>query len=279
MQAPPPGFQQQQAPPGWQPPPPNTIVWLFEVEPGQWAPFAPEDSQLIEGEHAKGVPQVQVKLRNIDYLLDFQNMSRRNVQTGSERKMQRTTFGEMKNINMVQGGPPPGAGQGGQPPMAPIEGVCWLFCDETGNYMRLTNEDSDAIEALFKSNAPVGNIELRGVQYEMNFQTWKRKNLGTGSERAIRRVDPKSLPPYLPAEKGVMWVLKDDAGNWVPYAPPDSAIIEEAYGKNTSPASVTLLNGQANYEINFTAMTTKNTVSGSERTIRRLQDGKVIPAV
>ena len=42
---------------------PPATVWLFEVEPDKWAPFAPEDSQLIENEYAKGQQQVTVSLR------------------------------------------------------------------------------------------------------------------------------------------------------------------------------------------------------------------------
>eukprot|EP01005_Ploeotia_sp_CARIB1_P001158 NODE_249_length_1086_cov_461.141814_g242_i0.p1 GENE.NODE_249_length_1086_cov_461.141814_g242_i0~~NODE_249_length_1086_cov_461.141814_g242_i0.p1 ORF type:complete len:274 (-),score=102.85 NODE_249_length_1086_cov_461.141814_g242_i0:184-1005(-) len=253
---------------------PDTTVWIFEAEPGKWAPFAPEDSQLIEAEFQKGQPQAQLQLRQIAYLLDFQAMSRKNVQSGSERKMQRTTLGQLNNISML---PPPG-GPGGAPP-PPIEGVCWLFKDEQGGFVRVSPEDSDAIEALYKQGQPVGQVELRGVKYEMNFTTWMRKNLGSGSERGIRRVDPKSLPPFLPAEEGVLWVLQDDAGNWVPYAPPDGAIIEEAFSKGQSPVTLSLLNGQATYEMDFGAMTTKNANTGSSRIMRRLENGKVVPAV
>eukprot|EP01006_Ploeotia_vitrea_P061848 TRINITY_DN79348_c0_g1_i1.p1 TRINITY_DN79348_c0_g1~~TRINITY_DN79348_c0_g1_i1.p1 ORF type:complete len:267 (+),score=48.64 TRINITY_DN79348_c0_g1_i1:44-844(+) len=264
----------QQMPGAGAPPP---FVWVFEAEPDKWVPFAPPDSHLIETEYLKSIPSVQTKLGGIDYFLDFQKMTRRNVISGSERKLRRIPFDQLQ---AVAGPPPQGPpGQAGQPPPLP-QGPEWLFQDAEGKYMQVAPEDGEAVEQAYKSGNPVVPLTIRGVQYEMNFQTWKRKNLGSGSERAIRRVDPRVLPPFLPAEPGVSWFLKHEAGLWVPYTPDDGQAIEKAFAANrTGVAQVPLMGGQATYEMDFGKMITRNTQSGSERPMARIVDGKVDPPI
>lgn len=221
----------------------------------------------IEAEFLKNVASVNLPLRGIDYLLDFQKLSRRNVASGSERKLQRVPFEQLSEIC----GPP-----GPPPAQMPPPGPYWLFMDEKGEYMRISPEDSASVETVYKNAQGKGKVTLRGVEYELDFSCWKRKNVGSGSERSIRRVDPTSLPPVQPGDPGVMWCLKDDANCWMPYAPEDNQAIEAAFNANPTAASeVALLGGKVKYMMSFGEMKTQNIESKSERKIARILDGKV----
>lgn len=64
-------------------------VWQWKDDRGEWHPYGPVDSRIIEAAHANGDDEVSLNTLGIIYTVDFHSMQQINEDTGTSRLVRR----------------------------------------------------------------------------------------------------------------------------------------------------------------------------------------------
>ncbi|XP_067855364.1 uncharacterized protein si:ch211-244b2.3 [Heptranchias perlo] len=243
-------------------------------------------------------PQVsfQFQVGRSHYAIDFRAMIQTNVQTGKKRKVRRRSqfTSASQNVNSV----PDAMGQ--MTITAPLASCTWQFKGDDDRWLDYRRQDelgticsvsSQDIEQSYQQN-PRGSQQFTAglFTYTLDFSAMTQKNLLIGTQRAVRRLVNPSLSGASGAQDAMgqmtitaplascTWQFKGDDDRWLDYRRQDelgticsvsSQDIEQSYQQNPR-GSQQFTAGLFTYTLDFSAMTQKNLLIGTQRAVRRL---------
>lgn len=266
----------------------STTTWLFEDEPGIWAPLSVEACQKIELAQSMALKSLVYCHRGDPYAIDLAGMVMSNWNTGCKKKLKvGTTAPSSHRAGAPPKGPPifdpqgHGAGPGGHRPAAPSKtsgdgdkrgppshkapeaarrGGEWQWEESADVWKSFDPEVAQLLRAGRSMGRDRVVYMLGKDSYEANLDTCIQKNLRTGFSRKIRWAGRQRQ------QMQFQWQLKNHT--WVDYDEEENEKLCDA--KNAGAKSASYSARGFEYRVDFVNMTQENmsTNAGSCRKVR-----------
>ncbi|XP_008277102.1 uncharacterized protein LOC103355183 isoform X2 [Stegastes partitus] len=212
------------------------------------------------------------------YSLDFSTMTQTNLITGLSRNVRRRPKLLASNTESLHSTPVlPTASSSSQ---LTDGGYKWEFMGNEGVWTEyqahICSFDSAAIETQYQLN-PQGQLPFRISihSYTLDFSTMCQVNNLFGTARAVRRTVNSGIQQKSSSGTSPRWQFQDISGIWTEYSKGlsqcnvSSQDIELLYQQNPS-GTMLFTTKKFSYELNFSAMTQRNLLTNTTRSVRRL---------
>eukprot|EP01062_Namystynia_karyoxenos_P011791 TRINITY_DN14234_c0_g1_i1.p1 TRINITY_DN14234_c0_g1~~TRINITY_DN14234_c0_g1_i1.p1 ORF type:complete len:707 (+),score=245.90 TRINITY_DN14234_c0_g1_i1:106-2226(+) len=155
------------------------VTWFWESDDGsEFKPFSAAYSRMVEAAYAKDPKQTwPCKMRGNDYAFDFAKMVQTNTETGSKRRIRR----EGGAAAAAAAAPAAAAAASSSKP------GYWEWQDDSLAWKKFDAPVAALLEEKHSAGATEVKTKVRGWDYHFDFTAMTQKNLGTGTERNIRR--------------------------------------------------------------------------------------------
>ena len=145
----------------------QSFVWQWMDDDGSFKPYDPQVNIMLNQRFSQSpIGTVTFSRGKHSYIVDLGKMVQTNVQTNFKREIRGTHTDST--------------------PTSPTQTPVWKFPNDLGKWMPYIPNDSQAIEAMFKSQRP-GQLVINGKTYTFDFQQMCQINVDTSYKRPIQR--------------------------------------------------------------------------------------------